>query len=35
MGWGRVCIQKGLEEKEIGIRCIDNYKATGRPFYEK
>jgi hypothetical protein len=32
MGWGRVCIQKGLKEKEkeTGSRCIDNYKATGR-----
>jgi len=30
MGWGRVCVQKGLEEKETGIKYIDNYKATGR-----
>ncbi len=30
MGWGRECIQKGLKEKETGIRCIDNYKMTGR-----
>lgn len=30
MGWGRECVQKGIKEKETGIRCIDNYKATGR-----
>ncbi len=30
MGWGRECIQKGLKEKETGIRCIDNYRASGR-----
>jgi len=30
MGWGRECIQKGIREKETGIRCIDNYKAGGR-----
>ena len=30
MGWGRVCIQKGIREKETGIRCIDNYKLKGR-----
>ncbi|MCI5144012.1 MAG: hypothetical protein D3923_00455 [Candidatus Electrothrix sp. AR3] len=30
MGWGRVCIQKGIKEKETGIRCIDNYKLRGR-----
>ena len=30
MGWGRVCVEKGLKEKERGIRCIDNYKAAGR-----
>lgn len=30
MGWGRECVQKGIREKETGIRCIDNYKATGR-----
>lgn len=30
MGWGRVCVAKGLKEKETGVRCIDNYKATGR-----
>ncbi|MCI5151388.1 MAG: ISAzo13 family transposase, partial [Candidatus Electrothrix sp. MAN1_4] len=30
MGWGRECVHKGIREKETGIRCIDNYKATGR-----
>jgi len=30
MGWGRVCSQKGLREKATGIRCIDNYRASGR-----
>lgn len=30
MGWGRECIPQGLKEKETGIRCIDNYKMTGR-----
>ena len=30
MGWGRECIQKGLKEKETGIRCIDNNQASGR-----
>jgi len=30
MGWGRECIQKGLKGKETGIRCIDNYSASGR-----
>ncbi len=30
MGWGRVCIQKGIKEKETGIRCIDNDKLKGR-----
>jgi len=30
MGWGRDCVQKGLKEKETGIRCIDNYQASGR-----
>ena len=30
MGWGRACIQKGLREKATGIRCIDNYRASGR-----
>jgi hypothetical protein len=30
MGWGRIYVHKGLREKETGIRCIDNYKATGR-----
>ncbi len=30
MGWGRECIQKGLKEKETGIRCIDNTRASGR-----
>lgn len=30
MGWGRECVKKGIREKETGIRCIDNYKATGR-----
>lgn len=30
MGWGRECVQKGLKEKETGIRCIDGYKVTGR-----
>ena len=30
MGWGRACIQKGIKEKETGIRCLDNRKASGR-----
>lgn len=30
MGWGRVCVQKGIREKETGIRCLDNRKASGR-----
>jgi len=30
MGWGRECIQKGLKEKETGIRCLDNYSGSGR-----
>jgi hypothetical protein len=28
-GWGRVTVNKGLQESLIGIKCIDNYKARG------
>ena len=30
MGWGRECIQKGLKEKETGIKCVDNKAGSGR-----
>ena len=30
MGWGRECIQKGLKEKETGIKCLDNKSGCGR-----
>lgn len=30
MGWSRKTVEKGLKELEMGIVCVDNYKARGR-----
>jgi len=35
MGWSRKTVEKGLKELEMGIVCVDNYKARGRQKTEK
>lgn len=30
LGWGRKTIEKGINELESGIGCVDNYKGRGR-----
>jgi DDE family transposase len=30
MGWGRESVEKGLKERESGIRCVDNYQQRGK-----
>ena len=30
-GWGRQTIEKGLNERRSGLRCVDNFAARGRP----
>lgn len=30
MGWGRECVEKGLQEAKSGIRCVDNFRGRGR-----
>lgn len=29
-GWGREAVEKGLNEKRTGVRCVDNVQARGR-----
>ena len=29
-GWGREAVNKGLNERRTGIRCLDNFSARGR-----
>jgi len=33
-GWGRATIDKGLHELQSGIRCLENFRARGRPRWE-
>jgi transposase len=33
-GWGRETVDKGLHELRQGIRCLENFKARGRPRWE-
>jgi hypothetical protein len=28
-GWGRQTVQKGLHERQTGVRCLENFKARG------
>jgi len=32
--WGRETVTKGLHELQTGIRCLDNFRARGRPRWE-
>lgn len=34
-GWGRATVDKGLHELRQGIRCLENFKARGRPRWEE
>jgi transposase len=34
-GWGRETIAKGLNERQQGIRCVENFAARGRPRWEE
>lgn len=34
-GWGRETVQKGLHESRLGIRCVENFTARGRPRSEE
>jgi hypothetical protein len=34
-GWGRETINKGLQELRLGIRCLENFGARGRPRWEE
>jgi transposase len=34
-GWGRDTVNKGLQELQQGIRCLENFSARGRPRWEE
>jgi hypothetical protein len=34
-GWGRVTVEKGLHESGLGVRCLENFAARGRPRSEE
>ena len=34
-GWGRHTIDKGLHELRLGVRCVENFAARGRPRREE
>src|SRR5215469_16367441 len=34
-GWGRDTVNKGLQELQHGIRCVENFSARGRPRWEE
>ncbi len=34
-GWGRETVNKGLQELQQGIRCVENFAARGRPRWEE
>ena len=29
-GWGRETVEKGLQERQHGVRCLENFAARGR-----
>ena len=33
-GWGRETVDKGLHELRLGVRCLENFSARGRPRLE-
>ena len=33
-GWGRATVAKGLHELQQGVRCLENFRARGRPRWE-
>src|SRR4051794_28048907 len=33
-GWGRETVNKGLQELQRGIRCLEGFSARGRPRWE-
>jgi Rhodopirellula transposase DDE domain len=33
-GWGRQTVQKGLQELQSGVRCLENFSARGRRRWE-
>ena len=33
-GWGRETVNKGLHELQLGIRCLEDFSARGRPRWE-
>jgi len=33
-GWGRSTVEKGLQELQTGIRCLENFAARARPRWE-
>jgi hypothetical protein len=34
-GWGRATVEKGLHESYLGMRCLENFAARGRPRSEE
>jgi len=34
-GWGRRTVDKGLHERQQGIRCVEDFAARGRPRWEE
>jgi transposase len=34
-GWGRETVNKGMQEQQQGIRCVENFAARGRPRWEE
>jgi hypothetical protein len=35
LGWGRATVDKGLQELQQGVRCLENFAARGRPRWEE